>query len=199
MNRIIISTIGFLISVGLFFLVVMPIWSSIETLKEEISQKNEKLSQLDKLLVRTEELKGEYQAAQEELEKIFLALPEKEELPRLLMEFRTLASANGMLLESVGFSQTEEKEKVPKKSARAKGETEQSKRFPFFPSLGVKLQLTGPYEAFKGYLRAIEKNVRLIDVRSISFSAGKTEEEGGLLLSSGVFDFNLEMDVYYNK
>lgn len=199
MNRIIISIISFLISIGLFFLVVMPIWSSIETLKEEISQKNEKLSQLDKLLVKTEELKEEYQAAQEELEKIFLALPEKEELPRLLVEFRTLASANGMLLESVGFSQAEEKEKVSKKSAGTKGKTEQSKRFPFFPSLGVKLQLTGPYEAFKGYLGAIEKNVRLIDVRSISFSAGGTEEKGGLLLSSGIFDFNLEMDVYYNK
>ena len=52
----------------------------------------------------------------------------------------------------------------------------------------IILNVSGPYESFKEFLRDLEKNLRLIDVQEISFI---TPPQGT------TFDFNLRLKTYF--
>ncbi len=65
-------------------------------------------------------------------------------------------------------------------------------------SLPVDLIISGSYSAFKKYLADLEKDVRSMDIHSISLATPKEDEEASILAPSlGIFEFNLGLVVYY--
>jgi len=105
-------------------------------------------------------------------------LPPEKDIPGLIVQFEALASENGLILESLNFI-----ERTIKKT----GEAEEEKKD--YKSLAVFLSLTGNYKSFENFLKALELNVRLMDIKSIEFSSEKIEEEG-------IFNFNVDLEVY---
>ncbi len=180
----IISFISLVGGLALIFFLISPLWSSIKILKAELIEQENKISKVEELLTRVQQIEQDYQVLENDALKIFSALPEEENLPRLLVQFNALASNNGLLLESIKFGQIDQ-------------ETNQSKIFSNFPSLSVDVALTGSYNAFKGYLAALENNIRSMDARSIKFGITKTGEETDILASLGIFEFDLGVSVYY--
>ncbi len=190
---IIISLVGSLI---LVFVFVKPLWSSIKALNQEIEQKGLEITATEEILAKTAELNQEYQNLKDEADKISLALPKEEDISYLLIQFENLASANGLLLETVNFTQTEEQKTVGGQSSQSQTE----KIGPPFPNLFLNVKVSGSYDAFKGYLTGLENNIRSMDTHSISFSIQRKEGQKGLsLLPSGIFEFDLGVSVYYQK
>jgi len=109
-----------------------------------------------------------------------LALPEKKDIPALLVQFETLAAANGLILESIDFTEVSSQPRRP---------IEQPKTTQGIETLVVNLKVKGPYAAFKQYLAALENNIRATNVQSINFNLGLTETE--------TFNFDLKVEVYY--
>jgi len=181
----IISLISLIGGLALIFFLISPLWSSIKILKAELISQDNEISKVEELLTRVQQIRQDYQKLEEEAQKIFSALPEEENLPRLLVQFDALASNNGLLLESIKFGQVSQEANQPKKI------------FSNFPSLSVDVALTGSYEAFKGYLVALENNIRSMDAYSIKFGMSKTGEETDILTSLGIFKFDLGVSVYY--
>ncbi|MBL7154890.1 MAG: type 4a pilus biogenesis protein PilO [Candidatus Portnoybacteria bacterium] len=176
MNRkniiILISLISALV---LVFVFLDPLWSSIKVLRNEINQKKLALLATEELLAKTQELDQEYQPLAEQAQKVLFALPKEKDIPHLLTQFDALAASNGLLLESMSFVQVEEEE------------------VSLFPSLFLKVKVSGSYDAFKGYLTNLENSVRSMDVHSIKFAVPK---EG--LAALGIFEFDLGVTVYYH-
>ncbi|MAF20837.1 MAG: hypothetical protein CMI55_04115 [Parcubacteria group bacterium] len=194
-RKIIISLISLAAGVALIFFFMAPTWSSIKLLRPEVTQLEQKVVGLEELLAETQQLKEKYQQIEQEASKIALAIPQEEDLPYLLVQFEVLAASNGLLLESIGFSQTDEEAKSPQQKTSQK--TNQSKKTnPFLKSSSVNLSISGSYSAFKNYLVALENNIRSMDVYSISFSPYGYSEGFGVL-AGDIFDFSLNVVVYY--
>jgi Tfp pilus assembly protein PilO len=180
----------------LIFVFIDPLWVSIKTLKTGIAKQEQEVKKVEELVAKIQKLEQEYQEIGGDIEKISLALPQEEDLPYLITQFESLASSNGLLLESVKFTNEKTNKETKKKSFQKPGRLNQPEEVsPSSSRLSFEMKLNGSYEGFKEYLRALENNVRLMDVNSIDFSAG--QKDGTDLSSLGIFKFGLRVIVYY--
>jgi len=197
MSKIAISLISLALAAALVFLLIIPFWSSIMALKQELVSKKEEALKIEELLAKTQQLKQDYEEVSTDAEKIFLSLPSEEDVPYLLVQFDTLAMSNGLLFESIGFGDLAEEEKG-KASYGEDGQlsSNQAKRtISSFLSLPLSVEIMGSYEAFMLYMDALERNIRSMDVNAIQF----TSQQAGQEELSGIFNFSLLIDVYYLK
>ena len=84
-KKIIISLISLISGLALIFIVIMPFWSSIKALKEEIIQRKLTITATEELLAKVQQLDQEYQGLEEQGQKVFFALPEEKDIPFLLV------------------------------------------------------------------------------------------------------------------
>jgi len=191
-KKIIFSLISLISGLALIFIFIMPFWSSINALKEEIIQRKLVITATEELLAKVQQLDQEYQSFEEQGQKVFFALPEEKDIPFLLVQFDTLAASNGLLLESISFGQIDRDEKGSEQGL------DQSKKISSpFPNMSLNVKVSGSYGAFKGYLTSLENSVRSMDVHSIKFAIQKKGEEASILTSLGIFEFDLGVVVYY--
>jgi len=196
MSKIAISLISLALATALVFFLIIPFWSSIQALKQELILKKEEVTKIEELLTKTQQLNQEYQEVSADTEKIFLALPSEEDIPHLLVQFDSLAASNGLLFESIGFGKIAGEEKGEVSYNEAQLSTGQVKRtISSFLSLPLDVKVMGSYDAFRLYVDALEKNIRSMDVNGIKFTSQKVGQEE----LSGIFNFGLLVDVYYLK
>jgi len=185
-KKIIISLISLALSIALVFFFIFSQWPLIKNLKIELTQKKQILNELNELLDKVNQIEEKYQEVSDSTQKIFLGLPTKKDISYLLVHFETLASDNGLLLESINFGQMNEDKKQ---------EIDKSpKLLSNLPSFSVGLNIAGSYDAFKNYLNALENSVRLMDIKSVNFVASNRDSFSTDL---GIFEFNLGINVYY--
>jgi len=191
-KKIIISLISLVLSIVLIFVFGLSQWSSIKVFRTELTQKKQVQTELNELLNKMNQIEEKYQEVTDEAQKMFLSLPREKDISYLLVHFETLASQNGLLLESINFGQIDKEKKQT-----IQQESDQSpKVLSNLPNFSVDLSMTGSYDAFKNYLTALEKSVRLMDVNSINFVA---RSRNSLSSDLGIFGFNLGINVYYLK
>lgn len=187
MRKILMSLVSLVFATALVFLLITPFWLSIKGLKQELVSKKEEVIKIEELLAKTQQLNQEYGEVSKDAEKVFLSLPIEEDIPHLLVQFDTLAAANGLLFESIGFGDLVGVDQLSAGQAK--------RTISSFLSLPLNVEIMGSYEAFKLYVDALEKNIRSMDVNGIKFAPRKVGQEE----ISGIFDFSLSVDVYYLK
>ena len=187
MSKIAISLISLVLAAALVFLLIIPFWSSIKVLKQELVLKKEEATKIEELLTKTQQLSQEYEEVSKGAERISLSLPNEKDIPRLLVQFDALAATNGLLFESIGFGDLAGADQLPANQAK--------RTISSFLSLPLSIEIMGSYEAFRLYVDALERNIRSMDINGIKFTSRKIGQ-GEL---SGIFDFSLSVDVYYLK
>ncbi len=190
-KKFFISLGSFLAIVLLAIFVIWPLFSSVLELNKEVKERQKELSDLEKLIAKTQELSEDYQLMNSEINKFFLALPDKKEIPQLLIQFENLAVNNGLLFEAIQFVSEQEKDLGFGLTGSQENQDLKTKAF---NSSSVNLTVSGSYQAFKGYLSDLEKNIRVMDVKSINFGQ---EGEANESLNLEIFKYELALDVYY--
>jgi len=183
-NLIILVLILILIVVIVFLDV--PKVQEILALREQISEEKEAFSEKQNLLLKIEELKGDYEENKESLEKVSYILPAEQDIPNLVVQLEALAFENGLVLESINLSSSE---KTQTGRAGEVRESQQGATSQDYQTLTANLKLIGDYAGFKNFLKTVENNIRLMDIISLNFSA----ESGGL----GLFRFDVSLKTYY--
>ena len=176
MKKIAIALICLAAGIALTVWVVKPIWASVMELRNEIGLKNDEIAKIEVLLVKQDELKKKYLGSKDDIDRILLALPKGEDVSYDLSQIDAIAMKNGLLLESIKFTGIDEDNDVNKIG---------------LSTTSVEMNLSGSYEAFKGFLRDMENSLRVVEVSSIKISQAKGLEEGSL------FNFGLNINVYY--
>lgn len=190
--KIIISLVSLVISIVLVFIFIVPNWSSIKILRPEVILLEQNIADLEELLSEAQQIKTKYAQIEENAKSIFLAIPKEEDLLHLLVQFEALAASNGLLLESISFSQDEKAS-----NKRSVQETIELQEVDTFLKISnVNVSLSGSYSAFKNYLIALENNIRSMDVYLIGFAPYEYSDEFGDSVSD-IFEFTLEIAVYY--
>jgi Tfp pilus assembly protein PilO len=188
MIRDIILIILILIFAAMVILLDIPgVQGVLQTRKEIETQKQVLLDDQD-FLATVKELSQAYRANRENIDKIDLILPTKEDIPNLIVQVESLVFEQGLILDKLEVATpTEQTGTINPEDVRVKKETSTAK----YQTLTISLGFTGDYSALKNFLKATEENMRLIDIDSISVSP---ESE-----SIGIFKFDLSLKTYYQK
>lgn len=171
----IIPVILFIAALAIVFWVLLPLFNNFQAALELKKQNENNLNDRIKLTANIERLIGQYNGQTDNLASFDKTITESQKIPELLVNLEALASENGLIFSSVDFKP---------KDLKAVG----------VKTLIMEIKVKGSYPAFKNYLEAIEKSLRIFDVASVSFSGvapGQTSARTDNL------DFNLVVNAYY--
>lgn len=156
---------------GGYFLLLQPKFAAINKEKNLIKGKEAEISSLNNKIKQLEKMKNSYEEIDKiDLDKIDSILPDASGKDKLLSEMENLILKNGLLLTALQIEEVKETKKI----ANPEGEGDGSEKKDKLANVGkikINLDLTGTnYDSLKKILKAIENNLRLLDVAKIQFS-----------------------------
>lgn len=173
----IISVILILVSVGLFFGYINPTYQgatgstvlagkSVKELQVERERYTDALTKAREIeLARTGLLEKYNAIAPEDKEKLQKLLPDHVDSVRLILDINTIAAQYGMTLKNITLTDAGEK------SGKDEGLGPRDIRE---VPIEFKFSVSGTYDTLRSFLSDVERSLRLIDLRSLSFVASQS-------------------------
>lgn len=177
MNERIIPTIALFLAIGIFFVYVSPLWTGqIAETKAAIASSDEALDAADRYTAQEKQLTDARNAIDPaNLSKLATLLPDSVDNVGLILDLNALAAKNGLSLSNIDVS------------SNAGSETPDLGTGNPVDSVDIALSAIGSYTALKAFLSAIEKSVRLLDVREITLKSSET----------GVYSYQMKLRIYW--
>ena len=203
MMRYIVSTILIGASVALFFTITQPFFNDISSLKAKVTGYNLALANFQDFEKERESLSNKYNSIDpNNLTRLNNFLPDNIDNIRLILEIGDIAQPYGMLLKDVQYDATNKKKTTTDAVGIAGGVTANANQTN--PDYGVwvlKFSTTGTYSNFLNFIKALENNLRIVDVSSIDFdSSNTTNRFGGLSTSSQEsYKYSFSIKTYWLK
>ena len=172
----------------LIFLLIFPNYKKMEDINNKMISSGKTLEEEQEILNNLKEMREEYQQVKDDMEKINMVLPQGEEIPELLVQLEAMVLDAGLFCESIKPISTEEEVASITESQDQEG----AKETVSYRPLDISVELTGNYKSFKRYLDNLEKNIRILNITSITIVKPDFEEGG-----ENLFDFALELKTYY--
>jgi len=182
MIKNLINIVLILAFVAVIVFLDVPGVQNVLNLRKDIASQKEIFIQAQTLGDKLEKLTKSYEENKDSVEKSNYILPSDEEVATLTVQFEALAFEQGLVLEKIEFTTLKQEITI------REGESQPPP--PNYQILNVTTKLAGTYPALKNFLRAVEENIRLMDVDSINFSVSSEE-------TPEIFDFDLSLNTYY--
>lgn len=174
----------------------IPAVQEVLNLKKTLSEQTKILGDRQEFLIKLEKLIKDYEDNKEDIEKISYVLPSGKEIPNLIIQFEALGAEGGMAIEQIAFSSVEDQATSKAKTVRTEtgegGDQQAGESVKDYKTIAVNLKMSGDYYAFKNFLLAVEKNIRLMDIEIINFTSLSSED-------SQLFNFEVTLKTYYQQ
>jgi len=188
------------------FGIVRPHYSTISGLRLQQAEYENAMEKANEAVAKREILLGEYNSiSAEQWERIRKMLPNEPKGVQLAQDIGKLAETFGIKLKKFGFGEEGgASAPVAVSSGSPFGEEGANSGFDI-PTISAlesrKLQLSFDFEATypdaMRFLRELERNLELSDVRSLTLSRGGSGKQEAGAGSAGVYSIALEVDTYW--
>ena len=199
-NKIIISIISLIVILGMIFFLIIPLWSSIKELKMSLGELKQKQTQVEEFLIKSRQIERTYWEFEEDVQRIFSALPKGGSIPYLLIQFEDVVRKSGLLLGGITFSQVVETtdQQVRQRAIQALAENsyQEGKAPAGVSSLLVNVEAIGSYDSFKNYLNSLEHSVYPMNIEQINLKSQGDSKES-IFDSLSIFQFDLKINTYF--
>ncbi len=177
-----IVSITLIICAGLvFFFFTNPQVQDVQTLRAEEARFDDALDRSKELISLRDALLAKYNAIPtDDLKKINSLLPDAVDTVRLIIEINGIAARHGMTLLNISVGDVTE----------SGGERLGPNSEPF-GNVALSFQVTATYERFREFLADLERNLRILDVASISFSEANA--------ATGLTTYGVAFNTYWMK
>jgi len=170
-------------SVAFFIVGVDPIYQEIRGLQKEAEAFNAALSKSRELQEVRDELLAKYNSfSVENLERLEKLLPDNVDNVRLIMDINNIATRYGMSIKSTTIS-----EMAKTNTSGIVGDPGAEQKT--YGSIMLSFSVSSPYETFLAFINDLERSLRLVDIKSISFIAGETD----------FYQYNVKIETYWLK
>ena len=163
------------IAIVLFWVMALPLYNGVSDLDTAVKEGEDLLSSRNSIVTNIENLNKEYQKRITEINKLSAIVPSKKSVAEILSAINDISAKNGMEL----FSSTIIGQKVSGSDVNP------------YNILSVEIALNGNYPGLTNFLRAFEKNLRLVDIASIDATTG--------LGNTSTLNFTVKGSAYYLK
>lgn len=193
-----ISSILFLvISIVVFFVVIDPLYSDVRQLGSDVSTYNIALSNSTELQKTRDSLIETYKKVKiEDREKLTHLLPSTIGNIELILEIEKIANLHGMPIGDIKFDtkNLENKDSKTSTDTLVVADNNPTDYLPYgiFP---MEFIIEGRYDTFVDFLKDLEHNLRLVDIKSISFDVPTP----GNMSDSNIYSYTLKVDTYWLK
>lgn len=181
----------------LFFVVVNPIRAEVSKLKADVAIYNIALDNSTDLQKTRDKLVDAYKnISQADKDRLAHFLPNTVNNIRFILEIEQLANLHGMPIENIKFQTQQNAPEVSKNNngaVVASGGASNALPYGIFP---VEFSTKGTYESFEKFLFEIEHNLRLVDLKSVSFKVPDSKQNG---VNQNIYEFALKVETYWLK
>lgn len=167
-----------LVSFAGYAILVRPAYKDVLGLRGVLRSKNQFLREQNLALGRVNDLILQYRGTGKLQDTISFSFPLEEDLASIFNQLRALAGLNGLSIEIFGVKPQAFKSLVKGTLVKDVG------------TLQLSLKLTGPYAAFKNFLKGLETNIRIMDIQQTTI-----ERLGSP--ATDFFAYNLVISAYY--
>lgn len=199
-TKIIISIISLVVTLGMIFFLIIPLWSSVEELKMSLGELEQEQVKVEEFLIKSRQIERTYWELEEEARRVFSALPKGGSMPYLLIQFEDVVQKSGLLLGGIKFAQMAETtgQQVRQIAIQALAENSyQEEKAPAgVSSLLVNVDASGSYDSFKNYLNSLEHSIYPMNIGQINLRLQEDSEES-IFDSLGIFQFDLKVNTYF--
>lgn len=192
----IISSISFLIiSIALFFFFINPTFSEVKQLRADVDTYNMALDNSTDLQKTRDSLVDIYKNIKaEDKDRLNHLLPSSIDNIELILEIEKIANLHGMPIGDVKF----DTKSLDTSSTGGKtiSTTDANNNLPYgiFP---MDFTIEGRYDTFILFLKDLEHNLRLVDIKSVSFSVPTQSLSG--TTDPTIFNYSLKVKTYWLK
>lgn len=189
-----VTLLAFLLSGMLVFFLVLPHMRNVGEARGRVKDERGEITRARAKFDAAKKATGQFNAlTEEERAMVESALPQKINVPELLVLMESLIVSSGSVAEEIVVTEeaggdTDKSLKMP-----AGGET-LGKEIKVVGSATIQTTVSGDYDSLKALLRALEQSLRIFDVQGMVFSAPKVTKEG---VES--FQFSLTAKTYFKK
>lgn len=174
-------------AIGLFYVYVNPTYEEITALRAEKAEYDEALNNSQKVQDARDELLQKYNGfAPNDLKRLEKLLPNYVDNIRLIIEIDGVASRYNMILKNVQIS-------VPPAEGGVSNQALPADTSPY-GTIEFSFEVSGPYEAYRSFIKDLEYSLRIIDITGITFSADKEEKD-----VFNRYDFKTSLQTYWLK
>ncbi len=188
------------ISVIIFFVVINPLYNNIKSLKNDVSTYNNALNSSTNLQKRRNSLLEKYRnISQKNKNRLDDFLPNTVNNIKFILEIERIANLHGMPLTDIKFEdrQNENSNNVSLGSKMViSNNISNSKSYGVFP---VEFITEGSYNSFILFLKDIEHNLRIMDIKSISFAVPNSAVKIGNGINPNIYSYKLNIQTYWLK
>jgi Tfp pilus assembly protein PilO len=192
MTRFLLPTILIGISIAIFFVFVTPFYAEISDLKTKVASFDEALSNSKALENERDKLTQKYNAiTKSDLERINKLLPENVDNIRLILEIEKIAAPFGMILKDVRYNPV--KADTNSTPAVQAATTVSQKKYGVWD---LEFATSGTYTNFLNFIKALESNLRIVDIASVDFSSDSGVVAG---VDSSTYKYSFKIKTYWLK
>ncbi len=203
--KFIFPTFLILVAIGIFFLVTDPLYKNISTLRTEVAAYDTALTHSTDLQKRRDSLLATYtNIAQADKTRLEHFLPSSVNNIELILEIEQIATVHMLQLKNIKFEspKADATAATTTSGVPAAGAVNQNALNSTTPYGVFQLEFStdATYEDFVLFLRDLEHNLRIIDVRSINFSVPQvTAGSKSATVNPNVYTYVLKVDTYWLK
>ena len=179
--------------------------NGILALRTDVTTYNKALDNVKELQKTFDNLVGTYKnITQEDKDKLEHFLPNTANNIKFILEIENIANLHSMPIKNIKF-QAQNALKDPNAATGAQptkatgitvNNSADSRTYGTFP---IEFTTEGDYDTFTAFLHDIEHNLRLVDVKSISFAVPPTPVKFGEGPNPNIYTYSLKVETYWLK
>ena len=156
-------------AIGLFVVYTNPQYQTVKTLQAQAAQYDDALNKAQELRKTRDQLLAKRNTfAADDVSRLEHSLPDNVDNSRLIIDINHIAAGRGLSLSSISVSGVSDSATTP--GALAVGSSGSA-----VGSVTLDFTVTASYADFLAFLNDLEHSLRILDVESISFQAGKAD------------------------
>ena len=188
------------ISIILFFAVASPLYGNIKQLKTDVSVYKLALDNSTELQNTRDSLIEKYKSVKiEDRDRLAHFLPSTIGNIELILEIEKIASLHGMPIKNISFEAKNLEPATASTNNVIVVDKSSTENLPYgvFP---MEFIIDGSYSSFVSFLGDLEHNLRLVDIKSISFAVPTaTTGSATSTTNPNVYSYTLKVETYWLK
>lgn len=198
--KFIFSILLIIISISVFFFITNPLRVDVSDLRTEVSTYNLALEHSTELQKTRDQLVDSYKNIdKKDKERLEHFLPNTVNNIKFILEIERIANAYSIPIKNVKFQS--EKISDPKTVTNSNttvitsSKPETNSPYGSFP---IEFTTESDYDTFVLFLKDVEHNLRLVDIKSVSFTVPSADKNTPNF-NPNIYTFNLKVETYWLK
>lgn len=190
--RLLLPILLIIASVFAFITWTNPLLNEINALQAQSESLDVALDNSRKLDAVWDDILARYQTFdQQDINKLEKMVPDSVDNIGLVFEIDRLAAQYGILIENAQFDPVSEDEEVDTPTA-TQSRRPQAASNALYEAFDLEFAVQGSYANFVAFLEKLEKSLRLVDVRSVTFNSSANATQS----VSDVYRYNFTLTTY---